>query len=83
MIPQSPLKDLIEKHKLGKVVCPDDPLEIKNAILYFHSLWMANRLYTNPSEELVSRFDRRSLTQRLARFFDRVVEDHRGCAAQK
>jgi len=78
MIPPSPLKDMIEQHGLGKVVCSDDVSEIRGAILDFHREWKADCLCVDPSSHLLSRFDRRSLTGNLVRFFDRVSETARG-----
>ncbi len=74
MIPPSPLKDLIEQHGLGKVVRSDDVSEIRRAILDFHREWKTDCLCVNPSPDLLSRFDRKSLTGNLVQFFDRVLE---------
>ena len=69
-------KELVEKHGLGVVVPPGDPVRISKAISRLYRKWKAGELKPLPQAGL-SQYDRRSLAQGLARVFDQALDQGR------
>lgn len=62
---------LIRKLGVGVVVDPQDKEGIKKAILTFYQKWQKNTLILPKVD--ISRFDRRQITTKLARIFDKQI----------
>jgi glycosyltransferase involved in cell wall biosynthesis len=65
--------DLVLEAGTGRVVAPDDASSIKQALLGLYSEWRTDSLPTLRDPSFPERFERRALTERLARIFDQAA----------
>jgi glycosyltransferase involved in cell wall biosynthesis len=72
LVPPGVAADLIHEAEAGMTVHPDDVNGIANALLSMFSAWQNGELANSPRTEVVSRFERRRLTARLAEILDEV-----------
>ena len=65
--------ELVRESNIGKVAAVDNVREIKDNILYYYEQWCKGEIEYSPIREVVERYDRKKLTQRLSEVFDRIV----------
>ena len=63
----------MRESNIGKVAAVDNVREIKDNILYYYEQWCKGEIEYSPIREVVERYDRKKLTQRLSEVFDRIV----------
>lgn len=68
-----PVKRIIEETNSGFIVDPEDIEGIKKMILLCHNLYVEGKLQTQQKKDVIKRFDRKSLTGRLAKIFDKLA----------
>lgn len=64
--------DLVRESRIGIVSHTDDVEAIKKNIKQYYDAWCANTLSFDPDRSVISRFERKALTQKLAEVFDKV-----------
>ncbi len=72
LTPESEAANLIKETNSGYIVSPNDKQTIKARVLKTYSLWRSNSLTLDSNDDVISRFDRRLLTKKLAITFDSV-----------
>jgi glycosyltransferase involved in cell wall biosynthesis len=72
-IPNGIAADLIRENNLGQVVSPTNIEEIKKAILSLYDSYRKGKLRSGANQDVVSKYDRRTLTKRLAGVFNEVL----------
>ena len=70
--PDTVAAQLVKQARAGRVV-PHDPDQIAETIEAMYRAWKEGRFEHAPDWELIERFSRRNLTQRLARIFDDLI----------
>lgn len=65
--------DLVLEAGTGRAVAPDDASSIKQALLELHDEWRTGSLPTLRDPSFPEQFERRALTERLARMFDQIA----------
>jgi glycosyltransferase involved in cell wall biosynthesis len=74
VVPRGVAWELIGKHKLGYAVHPKDHAGIAKVIISLHKKWQENGLDSSmPSPAVLQHYDRRNLTERLARIFTKSL----------
>lgn len=69
--------EIIRKTNTGVVVNPDDSEEIQKNILEFYKKWEKGQLYIDPNWDIIHSYERKKLTEKLARVFDDLIlENH-------
>ncbi len=71
--PKSEIVKFLTQMKVGKVVSPEDKKGIKETLLSYFSNFQKGKLTLDIQEDELKRFERKSLTLRLASLFDEVV----------
>jgi len=66
---------LIKKTRTGVVVNPEDIIPIKNEILRMYKRYKAGTLTINPELSIISKFERKSLTNDLAVILNEVIAE--------
>jgi len=64
--------------KSGKVSSPEDLEGIKEALLFYYSNYQRGRISSDVNEEKMRKFERKSLTERLACTFDEIIKQLKG-----
>ena len=65
--------ELVRESNIGTVAAVDNVKEIKENILYYYEQWCKGEIEYSPMREVVERYDRKKLTQRLSEVFDKIV----------
>jgi hypothetical protein len=74
LVPDGPLKAIIEKGRFGVVAPPKDITAITEKFKTLYDQWKADKtLYLNPDSILRNRFTRAKLTQKLAELIHRLA----------
>jgi glycosyltransferase involved in cell wall biosynthesis len=73
LTPDGAAADLIRTAEAGEVVAPDDINAITNHLSAFYSSWERGSIVVNSRSDIIQRYDRRLLTQRLALIMDNLV----------
>jgi glycosyltransferase involved in cell wall biosynthesis len=66
--------DLILNTRAGSIVAPMDTQKIADELVRLFTLWESGSLIINPNMELIASFERRKLTERLARLFTELCK---------
>ena len=74
LVPPGAAADLLAEAGAGAVVDPDDEVAIADLLVRTYNAWCAGRLQAHPDPNVVRRYERRRLTQRLASLFDALCE---------
>ena len=70
LIPPGAASTLLTEARVGHIVPSDDIDAIANQFYNLYSKWRAGRLTVSPNSNVISRFDRRIQTGKLAEIFD-------------
>lgn len=70
ILPKGVASDLINETKIGTVANVDNIAEIENVILKYYGRWLSNELDFLPNMEIIKKYERKSLTKKLAEIFD-------------
>ena len=74
VVPEGPLKDLIQKGKFGTVASPKDVSQIASQFLSIYKQWKkSGTIFYDPDLSLRSQFDRKYLAEKLAAVVRSVV----------
>ena len=73
LAPEGAAADLIREARAGEVVSPDDIDKIANCIYLAYTRWERGALVVDSRSDVIQRYDRRVLTQRLAALMDDLV----------
>jgi len=76
LAPEGEAAQLIRRLNLGFVVHPKDIAKIKNQLWKIYNLWKSQNLQVLPDEKEILQFDRKRLTEKLARIFNEVFEEN-------
>jgi len=74
LIPPGVAADLLTEAQIGKIVSPDDPNAIANALTNLFSAWQKGELNESPRPEVVARYNRHQQAKKLANLLDEVSE---------
>lgn len=66
--------ELIRKTKTGLVVDPENVFEIEKAIEFLYQKWQKGEKIINPAWDEIKKYERKKLTQRLAKVFNEILE---------
>ncbi|MBI5360610.1 MAG: glycosyltransferase family 4 protein [Planctomycetes bacterium] len=73
IVPQGGIAaELVTAYKAGFTADPENPADIKESVLKAYNLWSDKKLCLQPNEDFVKTFDRRLLTQKLAKILDGI-----------
>jgi glycosyltransferase involved in cell wall biosynthesis len=73
LAPDGAAADLIREANAGEVVSPEDIDEIANCLYSAYTRWESGTLVVDSRSDVIQRYDRRLLTQRLAAIMDDLV----------
>ncbi len=62
--------DLVHESNIGIVADTDDVVRIKENLLQYYQAWENGTLKFEPNQEVIARYERKKLTQKLAEIFD-------------
>lgn len=65
---------LIKRTNTGIVVDPEDISEIEKSIEFLYQKWLKGEKIVEPNWEEIKKYERKKLTQKLAKIFDEVME---------
>lgn len=72
LAPPGVAADLVRSANAGRVVAPDNVAEISQALVDYYQAWKKGLLISKSDPDIVARFNRRTLTERMAKIFNSV-----------
>ena len=79
LVPDGAAADLVHEARAGVVVQPDDIPAISDALVEMYSHWETGDINLAPHPEIIARYERRSLTEKLANLLE-VISSSRTAA---
>ena len=73
-LPKGVAADLVLESGIGNVANTDSISEIEKNILQYYQKWLQNTLEFSPNWEIIKNYERKKLTQSLAKIFDKALE---------
>lgn len=74
ILPKGVAADLVLESGIGNVANTDSISEIEKNILQYYQKWLQNTLEFSPNWEIIKNYERKKLTQSLAKIFDKALE---------
>jgi len=74
LVPPGAAADLLTESGTSRIVEPDNVSAIAKTLIQMYNQWRVGELRTNADPNVVQRYERRHLTQRLAHLFDELCE---------
>lgn len=74
ILPKGVATDLVLESGIGNVANTDSISEIEKIILQYYQKWVQNTLEFSPNWEIIKNYERKKLTQSLAKIFDKALE---------
>lgn len=74
ILPKGVAADLVLESGIGNVANTDSISEIEKTILQYYQKWIQNTLEFSPNWEIIKNYERKKLTQSLAKIFDKALE---------
>ena len=62
--------DLVRESNIGIVADTDDVKQIKENLLRYYNSWKEKDLRFEPNQEVIAKYERKKLTEKLAKIFD-------------
>lgn len=75
-VPDGVAKDSLKEYGAAEVCEPDDIDSIKRAIEKFYTSFVNNQMPV-PDEKVISKYERKHLTEKLSGIFDKVLQSHK------
>lgn len=73
ILPKGCAADLVEESRIGTVADADSVPEIKKVIKEYYTQWTEGKLSFDPDRSVIERYERKKLTESLAKAFDSIV----------
>lgn len=73
LVPPGAAASMIQDTRSGVVVHPDNIQNISDTLVEMYALWLQNDLIIYPDQDLIEKYDRRSLTAKLASLLEIIT----------
>ena len=75
-VPEGDARDYLEKSGTAFICKPDDVDHMVRHLDHVYSAWQKGQSVVSPNWEFIKGFERSRLTDKLARFFEQVLQAH-------